>query len=67
MKAVLEFNYPQDFDKCRRAIHADEAFAALLKIDDWLDKKFSHKAELEDAVKYVREITDHALTATGEK
>ena len=67
MKAILEFNYPQDFDKCRRAIHSGEAFLALLKIDDWLDKKFSHKAELEDAVKHVREIVDHALAATGEK
>jgi hypothetical protein len=67
MKAVLEFNYPQDTDKCRRAIHADEAFTALRRIDDWLGKRFPNKAELEDAVKYVREITDHALTATGEK
>tara|TARA_R110000822_G_scaffold14535_1_gene50978 strand:- start:555 stop:764 length:210 start_codon:yes stop_codon:yes gene_type:complete len=67
MKAVLEFNYPQDTDKCRRAIHADEAFKALLKIDDWLDKKFTNKADLEDALKYVREITSHTLSNTGEQ
>ena len=32
MKAVLEFNYPDDEDKLRRALHADNAFNALLEM-----------------------------------
>jgi len=45
MKAVLEFNYPQDTEKCRRAIHADDAFAALLDIYGLLHKKYASKAD----------------------
>jgi hypothetical protein len=67
MKAVLEFNYPQDTDKCRRAIHADEAFKALQEIRRSLDRKFTHKSDLEEALKYVHEITDYVLRTTGEE
>jgi hypothetical protein len=67
MKAVLEFNYPQDTEKCRRAIHADDAFAALLDIYGLLHKKYASKADLEDVVRAVREITEHALANSGEK
>jgi len=67
MKAVLEFNYPQDTDKCRRAIHADEAFRALQEIKEQVSRKFTHKSELEDVLKYVREITEYVLRTTGEE
>ena len=67
MKAVLEFNYPQDTDKCRRAIHADEAFKAVQEIRRSLDRKLTHKSDFEEALKYVHEITDYVLRTTGEE
>jgi len=67
MKAVLEFNYPQDTEKCRRAIHADEAFKALHEIKRSLDRKLTHKSDLEEALKYVHEISDYVLKTTGEE
>jgi hypothetical protein len=66
MKAILEFNYPEDTDKCRRAIHADEAFDTLWTIKDKVSKRFSHKADLEAVLRYVQEITDDALRISGE-
>ena len=66
MKAVLEFNYPQDTDKCRRAIHADEAFDTLWEIKSRVNKRFTHKADLEDVLRYVQQITDDALRISGE-
>ena len=66
MKAVLEFNYPEDGNKLRRAIHCDEAFDTLWTIKDRLSKRFTQKAELEDVVRYIREITDDALKISGE-
>ena len=50
MKAVLEFNYPLDTDKCRRAIHADEAFKDLQEITRSVDRKFTHKSDLEEVL-----------------
>lgn len=66
MKAVLEFNYPQDTDKCRRAIHAEESFKALHEIRDSVNRKFTHKSDLEDVLKYVYEVSDYILKTTGE-
>jgi hypothetical protein len=67
MKAVLEFNYPLDTDKCRRAIHADEAFKVLQEIKRSVDRKFTHKSDLEEVLKYVYEISDYVLKTTGEE
>ena len=66
MKAVLEFNYPEDTDKCRRAIHADEAFDTLWEIRNRLNRRFTHKADLEEVLRYVQEITEDALKISGE-
>jgi hypothetical protein len=67
MKAVIEFNYPEDTDKCRRAIHADEVFKALHEIKRSVDRKFAHKSDLEEVLKYVYEISDYVLRTTGEE
>lgn len=67
MKAVLEFNYPQDTEKCRRAIHAEDAFKALHEIRESVNRKFAHKSDLEDVLKYVYEISDYVLRTTGEE
>lgn len=66
MKAVLEFNYPQDEINLRRAVHCNEAFDTLWAIKDRVNKRFTHKADLEDVLRYVREITDDALKICGE-
>jgi len=66
MKAVLEFNYPQDTEKCRRAIHADEAFQALHNIDHWVNRKCASKSEIEEVLRMVRSVTLSTLTNTGE-
>jgi len=67
MKAVLEFNYPEDTEKCRRAIHADEAFTALREIHNSVSRKFTHKSDLEEVLKHVYEVSDRVLKATGEE
>lgn len=67
MKAVLEFNYPDDEIKLRRAIHANEAFDTLWTIKDRVNKRFTHKADLETVLRYVQEITDDALKISGEE
>jgi hypothetical protein len=67
MKAVLEFNYPLDTDKCRRAIHADEAFEALQEIKRSVDRKFTHKSDLEEVLRHVYRLADHVLRKTGEE
>jgi hypothetical protein len=66
MKAVLEFNYPDDEHKLRRAIHSNEAFDTLWTIRDKVNRRFTHKADLEDVLRYVQEITDDALRISGE-
>lgn len=66
MKAILEFNYPDDETKLRRAIHTNEAFDTLWAIKNRVNKRFTHKADLEDVLRYVREITDDALKISGE-
>lgn len=66
MKAILEFNYPEDTDKCRRAIHADEAFDTLWTIKNKVRERFKYNADPETVLRYVQEITDDALRISGE-
>jgi hypothetical protein len=70
MKAILEFNYPNDEDKLRHAIHAEEAFQALRDMSKrvayrWRKGDAGEKAMLE-SLEYVRYILDEVLTNTGE-
>ena len=66
MKAVLEFNYPEDTEKCRRAIHADEAFDTLWEIHRVAGLRYQNKADLERALQRVLDITEDALKISGE-
>ena len=70
MKAILEFNYPDDEDKLRRAIHSEEAFKALRDMSErvayrWKKGDEGVKAML-DSLESVRFILDEVLTNTGE-
>jgi hypothetical protein len=66
MKAVLEFNYPQDTDKCRRAIHADEAFDMLLTVRQFSEVRYQNKADMEKVLRDIHERVIYALETTGE-
>lgn len=70
MKAILEFNYPEDENKLRRAVHADKAFDALRDLSRsvqyrWKVGEEGEKAMLE-ALEHVRFVLDEVLTQTGE-
>jgi hypothetical protein len=68
MKAVLEFNYPDDEDKLRHALHAENAFTTLNNIlvevqHDW---DGVHKAQLLNALKHIRLLVEQSLESAGE-
>lgn len=69
MKAVLEFNYPDDEDKLRRAIYADKAFEALLDMSTKVKYRWlkGEEDEMAEALGHVRYILDQVLVNTGEK
>ena len=63
MKAILEFNYPDDEDKLRRAIHADKAFGALLDMSTKVKYRWlkGEEDEMAEALGHVRYILDQVL------
>ena len=71
MKAVLEFNYPDDEDKLRRALHADEAFNALLDMSSRVAYRWKKGEEgveaMHESLQHVRYVLDQVLVKTGEK
>lgn len=69
MKAVLEFTYPDDEDKLRRALHADNAFNALLEMSKRVKYRWlkGEEEEMAEALGHVRFILDQVLVETGEK
>lgn len=69
MKAVLEFNYPEDEDKLRRALHADEAFEALHDMSSRVKYRWlkGEEEQMAEALGHVRYILDQVLVKTGEK
>ena len=70
MKAVLEFNYPEDENKLRRAIHAEEAFNALIGLSQRVKYRWRTGDEgvrdMHDTLEHVRNVLDTVLTASGE-
>jgi hypothetical protein len=66
MKAILEFNYPDDEGKLRRAIHCNEAFDTLWVIKNKVREHFKYDADPVDVLKAVRELVDAALLEAGE-
>jgi hypothetical protein len=69
MKAVLEFNYPDDEVKLRRALHAEQAFTALLDMNNSVKYrwKIGEEDEMLEALDHVRNVLDQVLTLCGEK
>lgn len=42
MKAVIEYNYPEDEDKLKHALKGQDYFKALIAIEDLLHEKTSN-------------------------
>jgi hypothetical protein len=62
MKAVLEFNYPEDEEKLLYAVKGPQMYKALVNIKLAITNEFKHKADLEDVLDRVRELTNQILT-----
>ena len=66
MKAVLEFNYPEDEDAMRYAVHGEKAIKALWNVKRHIKDNFNHESDAMDVIRKVREMTDLALAECGE-
>jgi hypothetical protein len=66
MKATIEFEYPEDEDKLRYALHGQTAIMALLEIEAQLRTHFKYEVPIEDVLPNIAEILNEALTTCGE-
>jgi hypothetical protein len=67
MKATLEFNYPEDEDALRYAVHGEKAIKALWDVKRYIRDNFVYNSNAIDVLNKVREITDLALAECGEE
>ena len=61
MKAILEFEYPDDEDKLRYALHGQDAIFALLDISNQLRSHFKHDADAYQVLLNINELVVEAL------
>lgn len=67
MKAILEFSYPDDEDKLRRAIHADQAFDGLQKVKSLINSwQIRTKIDYEELLEAVDSLVNTIQKQTGE-
>ena len=66
MKAVLEFNYPDDEIKLRRAVNSDKFADALWHIKNKVREHFKYGADPVDVLNAVREMANEVLLESGE-
>jgi len=66
MKAVLEFNYPEDERKLLYAVKGKDMYVALVGIRVLAAKQLSHKADMADTLEGVRDIIDDIFYELGE-
>ena len=57
MKAVLEFNYPEDEDKLRHALNGTDYYKALLEIEQLMNDSTGKLPKLKD----IREVINKTL------
>jgi NAD+--asparagine ADP-ribosyltransferase len=67
MKAVLEFNYPEDETKLRRALNGDKFADALWDVKNKVREHFKYGADPAEVLKVVRELVDVTLLEAGEE
>ena len=65
-KAILEFTYPDDEDNLLFAIKGKDMYKTLTSIKMSVTGEFTHKADMNVALKRVRDLTDHMLKELGE-
>ena len=65
-KAILEFTYPEDEDNLLFAIKGPLMYKALTNIKMAVTGEFTHKADMNVALKRVRDLTDQMLRELGE-
>ena len=61
MKAILEFEYPDDEDKLRYALHGQDAIFALLDISEQLRLHFKYEADGNQTLANINELVIEAL------
>lgn len=67
MKAILEFNYPDDEAKLRYALHGDKAIFALIDIQQVIRAWQKHDGtEPEKLIEKIKEQTTQTLFECGE-
>ena len=66
MKAVLEFNYPEDERKLLYAVKGKDMYVALVGIRVLVAKQLTHKADMADTLDGVRNFIDDIFYELGE-
>ena len=66
MKAVLEFNYPEDERKLLYAIKGKDMYVALVGIRVLVAKQLTHKADMAYTLEGVRDAIDNIFYDLGE-
>lgn len=67
MKAVLEFSYPEDEIKLRRALGGEKFADAMWEIKNKVRNHFKYGADPVEVLHMVRELVDETLLQTGEE
>ena len=65
MKAVLEFNYPEDERRLLYAVKGKEMYVALVGIRVLVAKQLTHKADMADTLEGVRDVVDDIFYELG--
>ena len=66
MKAVLEFNYPEDERKLLYAVKGKDMYVALVGIRVLVAKQLTHQADMADTLEGVRNAIDDIFYELGE-
>ena len=66
MKAVMEFNYPEDERNLLYAIKGKNMYVALVNIRVLVAKQLTHKADMADTLEGVRNVIDDIFYDLGE-
>jgi hypothetical protein len=61
MKATIEFEYPEDEDKLRYALHGQDAIFALLDISEQLRLHYKYEADGDQILANINELVIDAL------
>jgi hypothetical protein len=66
MKAVLEFNYPEDERRLLYAVKGKEMYVALVNIRVLVAKQLIQKADMADTLDNVQNVIDDIFYELGE-